>query len=65
MLRNLPGSWRRRVARLAHNVLATIVVLLFLLPLLWALSGSLHDSEAGVRREFGWIPSPRRVGQLP
>ncbi len=58
MVRNRPGHCQRRMAGLARDGLATFVALLFLLPLLWALSGSLHDPGAGMRRAFGWIPSP-------
>jgi multiple sugar transport system permease protein len=49
---------RRRLTGLGHRLLATLVAILFLVPLLWALSGSLHDTDVGARRSFGWIPSP-------
>jgi ABC-type glycerol-3-phosphate transport system permease component len=49
---------RRRLAVVAHRLLATLIAVLFLLPLLWALSASLHETDAGARRSFGWVPSP-------
>ena len=53
---------RHRVLGLGHRVLATVVALLFLLPLLWALSASLHEPGVGARRMIAGIPSPAAWG---
>jgi multiple sugar transport system permease protein len=47
-----------RLPGLAHRVLVTFVALLFLLPLLWALSASLHEPGVTARRMIARIPSP-------
>jgi multiple sugar transport system permease protein len=49
---------RRRVAEIGRRLLATLVALLFLVPLLWALVASLHETGADSRRWLGWLPSP-------
>ncbi len=48
----------KRLTGLGHRLLAALVALLFLLPLLWALSASLHEPGVIVRRAIQWIPSP-------
>jgi multiple sugar transport system permease protein len=53
---------RHRLVGLGHRLLATIVALLFLLPLLWTLSASLHEPGAGARRMIAGIPSPAAWG---
>jgi multiple sugar transport system permease protein len=49
---------RHRLSGLGHRVLAPVVALLFLLPLLWALSASLHEPGVTARRMIAGIPSP-------
>jgi multiple sugar transport system permease protein len=49
---------RRRLAGVAHRLLATVIAALFLLPLLWALSASLHEPGVIGRRSIQWLPSP-------
>ncbi len=51
-----------RLMGLGHRLLATLVAILFLLPLLWALSASLHEPGVITRRAIQWIPSPATWG---
>lgn len=51
---------RRRTTRLALNVLAWSVALLFLVPLLWMLSSSLKPSYQIFEMPPRWIPMPPR-----
>jgi multiple sugar transport system permease protein len=53
--RATPG--RRPFWALGHRLLATLVALLFLLPLLWALAASLHEPGSAGRQSLGGIPS--------
>jgi multiple sugar transport system permease protein len=43
---------------LAHRLIATMVALLFLLPLYWAASASLRAVGVPLPRTIDWIPSP-------
>ncbi|HEX5992367.1 MAG TPA: hypothetical protein VFY70_07325, partial [Thermomicrobiales bacterium] len=53
---------RHRLPGFGHRLLATVVALLFLLPLLWTLAASLHEPGAGARRMIAGIPSPAAWG---
>lgn len=48
----------RRFMSLGHHLLAALVATLFLIPLLWAASASLHQSGVIARRAISWIPTP-------
>jgi len=61
MQAELPAP-RRGEPDLARRLAATLVAALFLLPLLWAVSGSLHETGAATRRIIDWIPSPAAWG---
>ncbi|MBA3450194.1 MAG: carbohydrate ABC transporter permease [Chloroflexia bacterium] len=57
MLSRLPGRRRRLALSAMHRLVVAAVALLFLLPLIWAVSTSLR--ETGVpARAIEWIPSP-------
>jgi multiple sugar transport system permease protein len=51
-----------RLMGLGHRLLATLVAILFLSPLLWALSASLHEPGVIARTAIKWIPSPAAWG---
>ncbi|MGH2617712.1 MAG: carbohydrate ABC transporter permease [Thermomicrobiales bacterium] len=57
MLSSVPGR-RRQVIVVTHRLVAAVVALLFLLPLIWALSASLREIGAPIPRTIEWIPSP-------
>jgi multiple sugar transport system permease protein len=51
-----------RLMGLGHRLLATLVAILFLSPLLWVLSASLHEPGVIARTAIKWIPSPAAWG---
>src|SRR4051794_31977090 len=53
-----PTSTRRLAGRVWRRVLATLVACVFLLPLIWAASGSLRERGVPSPRSMEWIPSP-------
>lgn len=58
MPNSLPGRRRRHALNAAHRLIATAVALLFLLPLIWAASASLRETDVPSPRAIEWIPSP-------
>jgi multiple sugar transport system permease protein len=53
-----PGHHRRHAIAATHRLVATAVALVFLLPLLWAVSASLRETGVQSPRDLEWIPSP-------
>jgi multiple sugar transport system permease protein len=58
MQTSLPGRRRRQATVAVHRLVASVVALVFLLPMIWAISASLRERGVPSPRSIEWVPSP-------
>jgi multiple sugar transport system permease protein len=58
MQTSLPGRRRRQATLAMHRLVMSAVALLFLLPMIWAISASLRERGVPAPRSIDWVPSP-------